>query len=110
MPLVSGNYNPAAGVLLPVAILPQSQLAELQSKGPGALNITTFSALIDTGASVTCISSNVIKTLGLQPSGKTVMSGSTGQNTVDQYAFVVGFMFSVQQNPTGTFSGQINAH
>jgi hypothetical protein len=69
-----------------------------------------FSALLDTGASVTCISKNVVQNLGLQPSGKTQMSGSTGANTVDQYAFVVGFMFGAQQTAAGTYSGQLNAH
>jgi hypothetical protein len=109
MPLVAGNYNPAAGVLIQVAILPQSQLAAIQAGGTPA-NLTMFAALVDTGASVTCISSNVVQALGLQPSGKTQMSGSTGQNTVDQYTFVVGFMFGVQQTPTGAFSGQISTH
>ena len=73
-------------------------------------NLNMFPALVDTGASVTCISSNVIQRLGLQPSGKTQMSGSTGQNTVDQYSFVVGFMFGVQQTPTGASAGELNAH
>jgi Aspartyl protease len=115
MPLVAGNYNPAAGVLVQVAILPQTQIATLQgSRGGGSLpnpaNITMFPALIDTGASVTCISSNVIKSLELKPSGKTLMSGSTGQSPVDQYTFIVGFMFGVQQTPTGAFTGELNAH
>jgi hypothetical protein len=115
MPLVAGNYNPAAGVLVNVGILPQSQFSALQTKSTGSsptnpANITAFPALLDTGASVTCISDKVIKTLGLQPSGKTTMSGSTGQSAVDQYAFVVAFMFGLQQTPTGAFSGEINAH
>jgi hypothetical protein len=113
MPLVTGNYNPAAGVLLQVGILPQSQLSMIQTAVPAGsnpTNITMFSALLDTGASVTCISKNVVQKLGLQPSGKTQMSGSTGANTVDQYAFVVGFMFGIQQTATGAYSGQLNAH
>jgi Aspartyl protease len=115
MPLVAGNYNPAVGVVLQVVILPQTQLASLQAtktagKQPATPNLTMFAALLDTGASITCISNNVVQKLGLQPTGKTSMSGSTGKNTVDQYAFVVGFMFGLQQTPTGIFSGEINAH
>jgi hypothetical protein len=69
-----------------------------------------FAALLDTGASVTCISRNVVQNIGLLPSGKTSMSGSTGQSTVDQFSFLVGFVFAATQNPTGTFSGQLNLH
>jgi hypothetical protein len=111
MPCVAGNYNPAVGVLVQVAILPQSQLAALRvpQQSPPQ-NLTMFTALVDTGASVTCISRNVVQTIGLQPSGKTSMSGSTGQNIVDQYTFLVGFLFGAQQAPTGAISGQLNAH
>jgi hypothetical protein len=112
MPCLAGNYNPAVGVLLQVAILPQPQFETLhisqQQQSPP--NLTMFAALLDTGASITCISKNVVQTIGLQPSGKTSMSGSTGQSTVDQYTFVVGFMFAAQQSPTGAISGQLAAH
>jgi hypothetical protein len=112
MPCVAGNYNPAVGVILQVAILPQSQLTALrtQQQQSPPQNLTMFPGLLDTGASTTCISKNVVQTIGLQPSGKTSMSGSTGQSTVDQYTFVVGFMFAAQQSPTGAISGQLFAH
>jgi hypothetical protein len=111
MPCVAGNYNPAVGVILQAAILPPSQLSSFQASPPQTPpNLLMFAALLDTGASVTCISTKVIQTLGLQPSGKTTMSGSTGQNTVDQYTFIVGFLFGAQQNPTGTVSGEMNIH
>jgi Aspartyl protease len=114
MPCIAGNYNPAVGVILQVAILPQAQLAVLQVSQQQAAkplpNLTMFAALLDTGASVTCISSNVVQTIGLQPSGKTSMTGSTGQSVVDQYTFLVGFMFGAQQSPSGAISGQLNAH
>ncbi|SRR5229473_2183330 len=112
MPCLSGNFNPAVGIILQVAILPQSQLAILQSQPAPvtAPNITMFAALVDTGASVTCISANVVQQLGLQPAGKTSMSGSTGAQTVDQYAFLVGFIFGAQQAPSGAISGHLNVN
>ena len=67
-------------------------------------------ALVDTGASVTCVSNNAAQKVGLQPSGKTMMSGSTGQGAVDQYTFGVGFIIGAQQNPGGTISGNISVH
>jgi len=66
--------------------------------------------LVDTGASVTCISDKVVQDLGLQPSGKTMMSGSTGAGAVDQHTFGVGFVYGAQQNPTGTFTGGLTLH
>jgi hypothetical protein len=114
MPCIAGNYNPAVGVILQVAILPQAQLTALQASAqqpPQSLpNVIMFAGLLDTGASVTCISSNVVQTVGLQPSGKTSMSGSTGQSIVDQYTFLIAFIFGAQQSPTGAVSGQLNAH
>ena len=67
-------------------------------------------ALVDTGASVTCVSNSAAKKVGLQPSGKTIMSGSTGQGDVDQYTFGVGFIIGAQQNPSGYVTGNINVH
>ena len=113
MPCIAGNYNPAVGVLLQVAILPPSQLAAVsaQQQQPSTLqNLTMFNGLVDTGASATCISKNVVQTVGLQPSGKTSMGGSTGASVVDQYSFVVGFLFGQQQAPTGAISAHLHAY
>jgi hypothetical protein len=112
MPCLAGNYNPAVGVILQVAILPPSQLTAVRTQHQPSTpqNLTMFAGLLDTGASVTCISKNVVQTIGLQPSGKTNMSGSTGQGVVDQYTFVVGLLFGAQQAPTGAISGQLQAH
>jgi Aspartyl protease len=113
MPCIAGNYNPAVGVILQVAILPSSQLTAIrtqQQQPPAPQNLIMFAGLLDTGASVTCISKNVVQTIGLQPSGKTSMSGSTGASVVDQYTFVVGLLFGAQQAPTGAISGQLHAH
>jgi hypothetical protein len=113
MPCVAGNYNPAVGVILQTAVLPQSQFVTLQAPRlpqSSLPNLTMFGALVDTGASVTCISRNVVQALNLQPSGKTSMSGSTGQNTVDQFTFAVAFLFGAQQTPTGAISGQLSMH
>ena len=38
----------------------------------------------------------------------TNMAGSTGQDIVDQYTFLVGFVFAAQQNPGGSISGQLS--
>ncbi|HXW27230.1 MAG TPA: aspartyl protease family protein [Xanthobacteraceae bacterium] len=108
MPCLSGNYDPAVGILLQVGILPASELTAIQA-GQGVTplqNLAMFMGLVDTGASVTCISNNVVKMVGLTPSGKTTMTGSTGSGTVDQFSFLVVFFVNPQQLPTGQVTGQ----
>jgi hypothetical protein len=113
MPSLSGSYNPAVGVIVSVAVMPPSMVPSLASNptAPSVLSqqqLTFFPALIDTGASITCIADSVVKTLGLTPSGKTMMSGSTGQGPVDQYTFAVGFIYGAQMNPSGTMNGAMS--
>lgn len=112
MPCLSGNYNPAVGVLVQVPVLDISQLQAVQHGGGATAqsSLALFMAMLDTGASCTCISNNVIKALGLAPSGKTTMSGSTGQTVVDQYTFILGFLFGAQQTATGGVSGTLQSH
>lgn len=114
MPCLSGNYDPAVGILVQVGIVPQAQLAAIQAGRITPQNplqqMAFFMGLLDTGASVTCISSNVVNALKLQPSGKTTMTGSTGQTQVDQYTFLVVFMLNPQQLPTGQVTGQANVN
>jgi len=80
MPCLSGEYNPAVGVLLRAAVLPGGTVAQ-QPQGQAP----SFSSLIDTGADVTCISSNVAAMLGIQPSGKRSVVGATGIAEANQY-------------------------
>ena len=90
MPLISGNYDPAVGILVQVAIVPFPKIALLQNTanaGQAPPDLHVAMALVDTGASVTCVSKKAAQDAGLIPSGKTTMSGSTGQNTVDQFTF-----------------------
>jgi hypothetical protein len=55
-----------------------------------------FTALIDTGAQVTMISTNVINTLGLRPLGKILISGVGPQATYhNSFLFHVAFTMAV---------------
>lgn len=110
MPLISGNYDPAVGVLVQVAVIPAAQVAQLKSGQIAPTNLHVVMALVDTGASSTCVSKSAAQAAGLVPSGKTQMSGATGQGTVDQYTFGVGFIIGAQQTPTGGVTGSLNLH
>ncbi|MCH8238631.1 MAG: aspartyl protease family protein [Proteobacteria bacterium] len=114
MPSLAGNYNPAAGVLIQVSILPPEQAIQAanpqQNSTDSIKDFKVYMALIDTGASCTCISAKVVNDVGLKPTGKTKMSGSTGADEVDQFTFSVGFMFGAQQLPSGKISGALHIH
>jgi predicted aspartyl protease len=106
MPCISGSYNPAVGPIIQVAIVDAKlALGGVQNVGP---KLSIYSALIDTGATSTCITQRVIDEVGLVPVGKTRMTGATGESIVDQYAFGVGFMLNSRQTPTGEVQADLS--
>lgn len=106
MPCISGSYNPAVGPILQVAIFDgKSALLGLQEASP---KLALFNALIDTGATNTCLSQSAIDTVGLIPTGKTLMTGATGQQVVDQYTFGLGFALNQRQQPNGEVQADFN--
>ena len=82
MPCLSGQFNAAIGALINVGVLPTGIL-QLGATAP--TQITAFPALIDTGATVSCISPQVVQTVGLQPIGMTPMVSATQAVPVNTY-------------------------
>jgi hypothetical protein len=71
------QFNPAVGILVQVAIHKAGTItpATLQQAPPP----NTFQALVDTGATTTCISSAIAKALNLTPAGLRPMGSATHQ-------------------------------
>lgn len=82
MPCLSGRFDVGIGALTSVAVLPIG--AFLPTAIP-PVEITTFAALIDTGATTTCITPDVAQTVGLEPIGKRPMVSATHSVDVDVY-------------------------
>lgn len=82
MPCLSGRYNPSVGLLINIGVYPAGSFSPTGSAPP---QISTFPALIDTGASGTCISPLVAQTLGLQPVGLRPMISATSAVPVSAY-------------------------
>jgi hypothetical protein len=80
MPCLSGRFDPGIGPLINIGIIPAGVFTPSYSE-----KITTFPALIDTGASVTCISQNVAQSVGLQPIGMRPMVSATHSVPVNVY-------------------------
>lgn len=82
MPCLSRNFDPKIGPLINVGVL---LTGTLTSGVVVSTQITTFPALIDTGASVTCLSPSVARTVGLQPIGMRAMVSATQAVPVNVY-------------------------
>ena len=71
------------------------------------LNSTPYNALIDTGASCSCVSDKVIKAEGLIPSGKQAVSDLHGTQSTNAYSFQIAFPFVESQSRGGTVSTNV---
>lgn len=111
MPCLAFAYNPAVGPLIQVAIFSFNFRPPpiVPNQAPMALKL--YSALIDTGASCTCVSQQVVSDLNLSPIGKQPVGGVHGTKAANQYQFQVGIVFGHQQiNPTGSANTNFAVH
>ena len=92
MPCLSGDFNPAIGVIVQVVVVPGGQLGTIKSQQQGAgnqqltVNAPTANGLMDTGADATCISEKLAKALNLKPTGKVQTVGVHGPEQVNQHS------------------------
>ena len=101
MPCVTVSFEPSVGpiVILGVAV-------------PGALQaglgvdprppMRGFGALVDTGASITCISPRIVQELGLVPTGKTTMASASA--TCDVNTYLVDIALPLSRSVQGAVS------
>jgi hypothetical protein len=65
-------------------------------------------ALVDTGASSTCISPSVVSDLGLIPTGIVPIAGVHGSVPTNTYQFLVGFVIPQQPLPSGVVAATMH--
>ena len=91
MPSLSGQCNPAVGPLVQMGVEPPAapgvQITPARFLQPIPAP-RLFSALVDTGASTTCISAAVVAAIGIPPAGLRQM-GSATQASVATNTYVV---------------------
>lgn len=105
MPCIAGQYDPAIGLLINVLIFPTGK------KPVGHLhNPPIYKALIDTGASCTCIAQNVITQNSLVPHTKITMVSASGNHNANAYMFHVAIatISTGSIPPSGTVGGQLH--
>ena len=94
MPARSRTFDPKIGPLIQVIItLPGEirSLADQAKQEPQNLNAYEF--LLDTGADTTCISKEVIDSLGLSPQGKIQMITPNGLSEANTYLVDISISF-----------------
>lgn len=109
MPCLSIQYNPKIGPLVQVAIWPPDFKPQQQTGTADALKIAFYMALIDTGASCTCISPKVVRDLKIPPIGKQPVSGVHGNNSTNAYQFQVVLAFPQAPQPSGIMQANVMA-
>jgi hypothetical protein len=97
-------------MLIQVAIWPPNYRPSAPNSST-PISPTLYNALIDTGASCTCISPKVVKDLSLAPTRKQQVGHAQGASAANSYQFQVVFFFPQVQTvtPTGTMQAQIAA-
>ncbi len=109
MPSLSINYNPAIGPLIQVAILPPGFSTTQTYPPTSPMNLRHYMALMDTGASHTCIGAKVIADLGLAPVGKQSVGGVHGLQATNLFQFEVGLVFPQVPLATGMMQANLAA-
>ena len=106
MPCLAASYDPVTGALIQLTVLPPSHNS-VSGVPPPAENLQVYNALIDTGASCTCISRKVVSDLNLRPMGLVPVSGVHGTVPTNSFQFRVGFFASHSLSTGGTVSGNL---
>ncbi len=102
MPALSGKFNPQEGVIWKVGFIAWNQ------EVPNNIDrIHICSALVDTGADVTCISKKVAKELMLEPSGKIDMHSARELSEVNTYDVQPAILFGAMPNLEGNLQGEM---
>lgn len=94
MPCLSGQFNPAIGLLISVGVLPPGSAVTIAAAGTSPL--TPFAGLVDTGASDTCIAPSIVQALGVQPIGMRPMTSAHQTAPVNVYQVDLVILFGNQ--------------
>ncbi len=92
MPCISVTFNPTVGPLLNVLIAPAGTL-KAKASGDGQAQLGYYSLLVDTGADVTCLATQVAVDLGLRLLGKRTVGHAAGSDEVNTYLADIGIPF-----------------
>jgi hypothetical protein len=106
MPSLSIQFNPKVGPVVQVLIWKPGFVPPPQNPGT-PMSVSGYNALIDTGASCSCVSAKVINAEGLVPSGKQQVGGVHGNQHTNAYRFQLMIPFVQAQGVSGAVTANI---
>jgi hypothetical protein len=101
MPCLSGIFDPIQGIFINIAVAKPGEITSATKN----LKIPNFVALVDTGASKTCISKQAAQTAGLIAIGKSPMVSAT--HTVDMDNYLADIFLPFGAAPLGGTTGLV---
>ncbi len=110
MPLITGTLNNRRA-LIDCGLRPTLETVDgvQPVQSPFSMPIEPFKGLIDTGASLTCVTPRVAQKIGLVPRGKIPLGSVSDVRLHTTYSFVLGVWYSEQngepQNSTTGYFG-----
>lgn len=90
MPSITGPVTPS-GIILQMTICEPGHVQRMmaahtsETEGDKTISLAGFNALLDTGATRTCVSPAVIAQAGLKPFSRTIVQTAAGPSEVDQF-------------------------
>ncbi len=109
MPCIKFSFDPKVGPVLKLGFTPPGAIGDAAARqGTGAGQVTGAQALVDTGASVTCVTEEVARHANLPLIGKMPSAGVHGVREMNVYMADIILPFG---DPTraGDFSAQVTA-
>jgi hypothetical protein len=106
MPSLSIQFNPKVGPILQVFVW-KPGFVPPQGASAAPMTPNAYNALLDTGASCSCVSDKVIKAEGLVPSGKQQVGGVHGSHPTNAYRFQIAIPFVQGQSAAGAVNANI---
>lgn len=103
MPVFSGSFDWAQGLVWPEVGFAAGD--EPLEDNPGD-RLRLYAALVDTGASTTCIARSVADALDLQPIGRVDMHTAAGLVSVNMYDVHVALLTGQERNPDNSITNQ----
>ena len=107
MPFFSGTFDWDAGLIWPVVGFAAGNEPLREDDPDDRLRICQ--ALVDTGASATCITRSMAESLSVQPVGKTALQTAGGSVAVNVYDVHVALLIGQGKNADGFFTSQFAA-
>ncbi|MXY90256.1 MAG: hypothetical protein F4Y89_06915 [Gammaproteobacteria bacterium] len=99
MPAISGQFDWRNGLIWQVGFV----AGDVEPTN----NLSFYPALVDTGASMTCISRAVADDLGLSPIGKIPMQTAGGKKAANIYNVQLAFIIASRVESDGSQSGEV---